>query len=133
MSTSSLYLRNDNQRLYQRCSAMFPNIDNIKITYNICKSDIDKIIQNVCIEFCDMTIFGYDKYHDKYWCKKYNKFKCVLSVEIKILSTGFNLSNIIIEPKIGDTYNIHLFVNAFNESIQMYNTSNFIRNMLRNY
>ncbi len=132
MSNSSLYPRNKNQRLYLRCCVIFQNVDKIKITYYICKSEFDKIIQNVCIDFCDMTIFGYDNYHDKYWCKKYNKSICVLNVEIKVLSKGGDVSDIIIEPKIGDMYNIHLFVHAFNESIQMYNTSNFIRNILRN-
>jgi len=109
---------------------LFQPLDKINLTYYLHKSVLDKIIHNVCIDFCNMTVFGYDKYNDKYWCKKFKNSRCILNLEIKILSRRCNETYINIEPKIGNKHYINLFVGEFNESIQMYTTSKFIRNIL---
>ena len=108
----------------------FRIINEIKFTYSLDKSIFDKIMQRVLIEFCESTVLGYDKYFDKYWCKKMIKGICELHVEIMVNFIGYDYTEIRIIPLVGTNDNIKTFIFNFHESIQMYKTSNFIRDVL---
>ena len=105
----------------------------INLTYKLSKLDFDSIIQRILIDFCNINVLGYDKGEDKYWCKKYNNSSCILQLEIKVISKGCDYSNIKIMPLIGEEDVINLFVMDFNESVQIYKTSNFIKSVLCKY
>ena len=108
----------------------FRIINEINITYNLDKSIFDKIMQRVLIEFCQSNVIGYNKYFDKYWCKKMNKGICKLHVEIMVNYKGYDYAEIRIIPLVGINDDIKTFIFDFHESIEMYKTSNFIRDIL---
>ena len=108
----------------------FRIINEINFTYYLDKTVFDKIMHRILIDFCDSSVLGYDKNSDKYWCKKYNKLSCNLHVEIFVICKGYDYTDIIINPLIGNNEDINAFIYDFNESVQMYNTSNFIRDIL---
>jgi hypothetical protein len=108
----------------------FRIINEINLTYNLDKSVFDKIMQRVLIEFCESTVLGYDRYLDKYWCKKINKGICKLHVEIIVNFKDYDFSEIRIIPLVGINDDIKTFIFDFHESIQIYKTSNFIRDIL---
>lgn len=128
-----LYQSSNKFKPSKRSPERFRIINNISLTYYLDKSEFDKIMQHIFIDFCDITVLGYDKYNDKYWCKKYNNSRCILHLEIKVISKGYEYSDIKIMPLIGEEDVINLFVMDFNESVQMYKTSNFIRSVLCKY
>jgi hypothetical protein len=127
-----LYPRN-NINFSAREAERFQYIKEIKLTYHLRKPEFDKIMQQILIDFCNTTVLGYDKHNDKYWCKKYNKSTCTLHLEIKVISKGCDYSDIQIMPLTGEYNDINLFISDFNESVQMYKSSNFIRYILCKY
>jgi hypothetical protein len=113
-------------------NASLQRIRKINLKYYLNKSEIDKIMQFILIDFCSTTVLGYDRLRDKYWCKKYNKSSCVLHLEININNKGLDCSEINIEPLLYSTSDLEMFLMDFSESIQMYKTSNFIRCIMFN-
>ncbi len=105
----------------------------INLTYYLNKCELDTIIQHILVDFCNISVLGYDKYEDKYWCKKYNNSSCVLHMKIQINFSSLDCSRISILPITGNKDDINMFVYDFNDSIQMYKTSNFIKSLLRKY
>lgn len=105
-------------------------INTISLTCYVNKNELDKIIKNILIKFCNSAVLGYDRGKDKYWCKKYKKNICEFHLEIKIIYDKFGDTQIQIFPLIGYNYEIELFINDFNEAIYMYKNSNFIRYIL---
>ena len=105
----------------------------INLTYKLSKTDFDAIIQRILIDFCNMTVLGYDKNEDTYWCKKYDKSSCLLHIKIQIHFNSLDRSEISILPIIGNKDEINTFIYDFNDSIIMYKTSNFIKNLLKKY
>ncbi len=105
----------------------------IKLNYYVNKREIEKIIQRILIDFCNISILGYDKNEDTYWCKKYNGSSCILYIKFRIHLISFDLSEISIAPILGDKTDINIFVYDFNDAMQMYKTSNFIKNLLCSY
>jgi hypothetical protein len=103
----------------------------IHLNCRLSKSEFDAIIQRLLIDFCNMTVLGYDNYEDTYWCKKYDNSQCVLYIKIQIHFNDYERSKISILPIIGNDNDIDTFVYDFNDSIIMYKTSNFIKNLLR--
>jgi len=108
----------------------FRIINEIKLAYYLDNSILDKIMQRILTEFCESTVVGYNKYFDKYWCKKMNKGICEFHVELLIIFKGYEYTEIIITPLIGTNENIKKFVFDFHEAIQLYKTSNFIRDIM---
>jgi hypothetical protein len=102
----------------------------ISLTCYVNKNELDKIIKNILIKFCNSAVLGYDRSKDKYWCKKYKKTICDFHLEIKIIYDKFGDTQIEIIPLIGYNDDIELFINDFNEAIYMYKKSNFIRCIL---
>jgi hypothetical protein len=98
--------------------------------YNIDKSLFDSIIEYILIDCCAASVLGYDRYLDKYWCKKMNNKICYLYVEIKINYKSYKNTEINIIPLIGKNEDINLFINDFHESIDIYHCSSFIRDTI---
>jgi hypothetical protein len=108
----------------------FRIINQVDLSYNIDKSLFDSIIEYILVDCCSSAVLGYDKYFDKYWCKKYENSTCYLHIEIKIKFKGYKNTEINLIPLIGKNEDINLFVNDFHESIDIYQTSSFIRDTL---
>jgi hypothetical protein len=95
--------------------------------------DIDAIIKNILSDFCNANVIGYEKSTNIYWCKMYEDKFCQLHIEIEIINTGFEQTQLKICPLYGTSKSIENFVSNFKESIQLYNTSSFIRKCLEGY
>jgi hypothetical protein len=104
-------------------------VNEIHLNCRLSKSEFDAIIQRILIDFCNMTVLGYDNREDNYWCKKYENQRCVLYIKMHIKVNA----KISILPIIGNKDDIDMFVYDFNDSVIMYKTSNFIKNLLRTY
>jgi hypothetical protein len=126
------YQNNNKLNLSPRTKEGFRLVNDTIINCCLKKYVIDKIIQDIFIDFCGASVIGYDRNQDKYLFKKYIKSDCILQLEIKVLSTieDNSDSQIIIKPIIGTDKEIKSFIYDFNESLQMYVTSNFIRSIL---
>lgn len=116
----------------QKCKERIRIINSISLTCYVNKNELDKIIKNILIKFCNSAVLGYDRGKDKYWCKKYKKTICEFHIEIKIICDKFGDTQIQIVPLIGYNDDVELFINDFNEAIYMYKISNFIRCILHN-
>ena len=103
----------------------------ISLTCYVNKHELDKIVKNILIKFCNSAVVGYDRSKDKYWCKKYKKTICEFHLEIKINFDKLGNTQMQITPLIGYNDDINLFINDFNEAIYMYKKSNFIRCILK--
>ena len=103
---------------------------NINIFYDLSKTTIDKIINLVLIEFCNSYVVGYDKYDDKYWCKKYDKNTCILNIEMKLIDKGYGLTQVNLRPQICTDKSIEAFKTDLNATIDMYKTTTFIKEMI---
>jgi hypothetical protein len=125
----SIYPTNSISNLDLKREEIFtPN--KINLTYELNKIEFEKIIQHILIDFCNMTVLGYDKREDKYWCKKCYKSSCLLYIKIQINVISFDFSKISILPIIWNKDDINMFVYDFNDSVKMYKTSNFIKSLL---
>lgn len=94
----------------------------------ISKFELERIINQLLIDFCEMTVIGYNKNEDNYWCKKYNNNICVMFLKLLIRQLGNNYSEIIIFPIEGD---INDFVFDLHIAIKLYKTSKFIKNLIQ--
>jgi hypothetical protein len=128
----SLCFQQKNNKIYisQRMKERYRIINEKLLKYNLKKSEIDNIIQDIFIEFCGASVIGYDKIQDKYLCKKYIKSDCILHIEIKLLSINEDETQMSIKSLIGTDEEIESFIFDFNESLQMYISSNFIKSIL---
>jgi len=104
---------------------------NILIKIN--KIDVDSIIKNILLDFCNANVIGYEKNTNRYWCKMYEDKFCQLHIEIEIINKGFEQSQVKISPLYGTSKSIENFVSNFKESIELYTTSSFIRSCLEGY
>jgi len=110
----------------------FRFIENILIKNLIDKYKLDNIINHILCE-CKFTVIGYEKFQDKYWCKRINNSKCELHFEIQVLNIDSSSSAVKIMPLVGTNDGIQNFINDFREYIQLYQSSNFVKHYLDNY
>lgn len=94
------------------------------------KQSIDKIMQQILIEFCNSSVIGYDKFEDKFWCKKFYKSRCDFHIELKIIRKDKNTSYISIKSIMGNIHLIDLFIGDLKESLELYRTSTFIKSCI---
>ena len=109
-------------RHIERCLLNCINIPNIDISAEI----MNRIIINILSDFCGVSVIGYNRDTNKFWCKKYNKNVCVMHIEIEI-SNKLCKTDIKVFPKIGTNILVGNFVSNLRESIELYTTSSFIR------
>ena len=105
-------------------------IDYINLIYYINKTRLDDIIRYILSDYCGISVIGYYKSSDVYWCKKNSKYSCNLHVEIKIIRKGDNYSQIKISALVGNDLEILSFIKKLHESLQLYETTNFIKTCL---
>ena len=108
----------------------FRIINEIILTFCLENSILDRIMKKILTEFCGSTVVGYNKYFDKYWCKKMNNGICNLHIELIINFKGYDYTQIKIVPLVGTNEDIKKFIFDFHEAIQLYKTSNFIRDIM---
>ena len=119
-----------NKQFSPRGPERFRIVNNIILTYYLSKFELDRITQHILSEFCNISVIGYNKYQDKFWCKRYNKTMCTLHMELVVIIKDDNCSEIRLTPLIGTLDDINMFISDFNDAIKMYKTSNFIRSVL---
>ncbi len=106
----------------------FVNI--VNLSYCVDKFKMNDIIKSILIDFCKVSVIGYDNSKEKYWCKKFTDSTCELHLELEIYGKGFNISEIKIIPLIGNDNNIEKFIKTLNESIKNYQTYPFMKSLL---
>lgn len=87
------------------------------------KYELNQIMQFILIDLCNADILGYNKSSDHYWCKKYDTLSCILHIELHINVEGL----LSISPKIYSQSELNAFLYDLSESIDMCQTSNFIK------
>lgn len=110
----------------RRCREKFRFKDTIKATYSINKFIIDNVIRNILMDECTMSVIGYDKYSNKYWCKKYSDKTCELSLELELsYNNDLNTLEVQFVPLIGHDSDIRNFIFKFNECMMLFDSSIF--------
>jgi hypothetical protein len=99
------------------------HIKPIKLDYNIDIKIIDTIIRNLLLDCCNITVFGYDNYNYKYWCKKFNNNICELYLELEINCKKDDELEIILTPLVCSEKDINFVKQKLNECIILYKTS----------
>lgn len=108
----------------------FRFMEQINLIYYIDKNKLDDLLKYILTEYCDISMMGYYKHNDKYWCKKYSKYSCDLYIEIQIIKKSFDHTIVRVNPFVGNDTNINNFITSLHESLQVHQASNFIRNCL---
>ncbi len=125
MTTFYYPIKNDN--ISSKKDEKYRFIEHINLIYYIEKSKIDELIRYIFTNYCGVSVFGYYKNSDVYWCKKNSKYSCDLHVEIQIIKKSKEYSHIKIIPLVGNDENIRYFVTNLHNSLQLYQRSNFIK------
>jgi hypothetical protein len=98
----------------------FRFMDSIYLHYYIDKTKIEEIIRYILSEYCDISVIGYNKHSDKFWCKRNSKNVCEMHIELEIMKKEFGFSQIKMTPLIGININIKNFIIKLNESLLVY-------------
>lgn len=88
---------------------------------------VGAILPAILRDFCGVTAAGYTQDTETYWCKMDHRGATLLHVEIRLHSSQSVATQITISPHIGSDQIIGQFVSNFEESMQLYITSPFIR------
>lgn len=126
----SLYQDRNSYNIFGCKIEQHKDMDNIKIYWNVSLGMADKLIQKILVEFCDISVLGYNKLTNKYLGKKYCGSICVLLVEVKINEISDDLVEIKVVPLVGNIRNIKAFITDLQDSISTYKSSGFIRETL---
>jgi hypothetical protein len=97
-----------------------------RINYN----KLIQIIKNILFDFCNADVIGFDTRTNKYWCKIVENKCCMLNIELEIIRKDNSNSFVSFIPLIGSQSLIENFMTDFKESVQLYNTSCFIKTCL---
>lgn len=124
------YQLDKNDNLSPRKMESYRFIDVKIMAFYINNKKITDIIKSILSDFCNATVIGYEKRTNKYWCKIYEKKFCTLHIELEILSKSSKITFVKFIPLIGTDILIENFMSNFQESIQLYTTSSFIRSCL---
>jgi hypothetical protein len=111
-----------NKLRYQRMTPQY-------IIISINKYTIYKIIKEL-LDYCKMTVIGYNKYNDLFWCKKYHNYDCIIHYNIKIIDNDEDTCKLLITSLIGNVNDIKNFINNINDFINIYKSCSFIRNFV---
>lgn len=117
---------NFTQRIFER--NRFIDVKIMAFYININK--LADIMKGILSDFCNATVIGYEKRTNRYWCKVYDKKICSLHIELEISRHTERISFVKMIPIIGTNSLIEIFVSNFKESVELYTTSSFIRNIL---
>ena len=72
-----------------------------ELNCNISASKMCEVMNLILINYCKVSVCGYNKTDDEYWGKQINNNVCDLFFQILVKNTGEHNSSIIIVPTIG--------------------------------
>jgi signal peptidase I len=102
-------------------------IPKISICCDIDKNKLSDLIQFTFIQKGDLSVFGYNTHSDEFWAKKIVKDEFLLHFTLNVKSIGYENSNIIVTPIIGNDKEIKNLILYIKETIELYKSSNFIK------
>lgn len=105
-------------------------IPKISICCDIDKNKLYDIIQYTFIQKNDLSVFGYNTNSEEFWAKKFINNEFLLHFTLNIKSNGYQNSNIIVTPIIGNDKEIQKLVSDIKEMINLYKDSNFIKHCI---
>ena len=108
------------------------NVSNSKISIccDIDKNKLSDIIQSSFTQKGDLSVFGYNTHCDEFWAKKIIKDEFLLHFTLTVKSIGYENSNIIITPIVGNDKEIKNLLSHIKETIYLYKCSNLINENL---
>ncbi len=118
---------------YYRIDTISPNLERFRyidittLYVPMVAGHLRAILPAILREFCGATVVGYNQSTESYWCKIDHRTDTLLRVEICIQPTTDGATRVTILPHIGADRMIAQFTSNFEESIQLYTTSPFIR------
>ena len=101
-------------------------ISKISICCDIDKNKLSDIIQSSFTQKGDLSVFGYNTHYDEFWAKKIIKDEFLLHFTLTVKSIGYENSNIIITPIVGNDKEIKNLLSHIKETIYLYKCSNLI-------
>jgi len=101
-------------------------IPKISIYCDIDKNKLSDIIQLTFTQKGDFSVIGYDTNSEEFWAKKIVKDEFLLHFTLNIKREGYEKSNIIVKPIIGNDKEIKNLVSNIKEMINLHESSNFI-------
>jgi len=107
----------------QRKPISFKCIKKHYLKYNINKSHLHDIIEFSLLEYCNLSVLGYNNMSGEFWGKKIYKNNYLLYFNLTINSCGFDSSEIIITPLVGNDEEIINITNNIKKMIDLYDSS----------
>lgn len=104
----------------------YKSIPNCLIHCCISKENIYAIMNLLLVEYCCVSVYGYNKSNDKYWGKKIKNQICELYFEISVKNNGENNSTIAIVPNIGTDQNIKFIYKIIVEAISLHEKNDLL-------
>jgi signal peptidase I len=115
------------KKLSSRDRLRYRIIPKISICCDIDKNKLSDLIQFTFIQKGDLSVFGYNTHSDEFWAKKIVKDEFLLHFTLNVKSIGYENSNIIVTPIIGNDKEIKNLILYIKETIELYKSSNFIK------
>lgn len=110
----------------------FRYIQNIYLNCNINKHNLLDIIKFTFLDYCNLTVFGYNNINDEFWAKKICKNNYLLHFTLKIKSLDFEHSLITISPLVGNDEEIKIIYDNIKNMIDLYQSSVIIKQHIDN-
>lgn len=114
------------KKITSRDSLRYRIIPKISICCDIDKNKLSDIIQTSFTQKGDLSVFGYNTQCDEFWAKKIIKDEFLLHFTLTVKSIGYENSNIIITPIVGNDKEIKNLLSHIKETIYLYKCSNLI-------
>ena len=114
------------KKITSRDSLRYRIIPKISICCDIDKNKLSDIIQTSFTQKGDLSVFGYNTHYDEFWAKKIIKDEFLLHFTLTVKSIGYENSNIIITPIVGNDKEIKNLLSHIKETIYLYKCSNLI-------
>jgi hypothetical protein len=115
------------KKISSRDALRYRIIPKISICCDIDKNKLSEIIQYTLIQKGDFSVIGYNTHSEEFWAKKIVKDEFILHFTLNIKTEGYEQSNIIVKPIIGNDKEIKNLVSEIKEMINLYESSNFIK------
>ena len=115
------------KKITSRDALRYRIIPKISICCDIDKNKLSEIIQFTFIQKGDLSVFGYNTHSEEFWAKKIVNNEFLLHFTLNIQSNGYQNSNIIVTPIIGNDKEIKNLVSDIKEMVNLYENSNFIK------
>jgi hypothetical protein len=114
------------KKITSRDALRYRIIPKISICCDIDKNKLSDIIQSSFTQKGDLSVFGYNTHYDEFWAKKIIKDEFLLHFTLTVKSIGYDNSNIIITPIVGNDKEIKNLLSHIKETIYLYKCSNLI-------